>query len=523
MNRESMGQISHQVATLARSLVVFAFAAWFPLLVAWILLLISPASPAQPNETIRRMLVIGFGLAVALALACCIWTFRHSETAKERLARRIATLFRSGPLALILCIALIQCDIVAILFLRGIAPAITDPLVLLLLCWTAVFVSLMLTIHWPALQFSLERSRGMLTLLGVAITALLVVALLFVISNRLIGASGLYERLRGALDYRPLQFIDDGNSPSAREFWAEQSATLVRWLPYSYWTVAPFDGAYINVDEAGIRHTPSHTDDPAAPRIYFFGGSAIWGEGARDAYTIPAQVAQLLADRGNPAHVANYAQSGYVSWQDLLLFQAQLALDNAPDLAVFYHGFNDVYSTYLQGSPGLTLRENQRVNDVEIGRLLRSGQPVFLPFDTDTSDYDWRLVTRGSTAASDIVGRWLANRRLIRAVAAEHGVDVLFVWQPALFAKGARTAGEQQLLDDVERVQPGFIDLYRDVHSAVVDQRLSQSVDDVIILTDLFSEEQGGVFTDRVHINEIGNRRIAEALLDSIADALDAR
>ena len=518
-----MSRISHQVATLKRSLVVFAFAAWFPLPVAWILLLISPVSPAQPNETIRRMLILGLGFATALALASCVWTYRQSETAKERLARRIATLFRSGPLALILCTALIECDILAILLLRGIAPAITDPFILLLVCWTAVFVALMLTVHWPSLHHSLENVRNSMALLGFTTITLLSVTLLFVVSNRLIGVSGLYERLRGTLDYRPLQFIDDGEAPSAREFWSEQSATFVRWLPYSYWTVAPFDGAYINVDEAGIRHTPNHTDDPAAPRVYFFGGSTMWGEGARDAYTIPAQVAQLLADRGVPAHVANYAQSGYVSWQDLLLFQAQLALNNAPDLAVFYHGFNDVYSTYLQGSPGLTLRENQRVIDVEIGRLLRSGQPVFLPFDSNTGDYDWRLVTTGSTAPRDIVDRWLANRRLIRAVAEEHGVEVLFVWQPALFAKGARTAGEQQLLDDVERAQPGFIELYRDVHGAVGDQLLSQSADDVIVLTDLFSDVQAGIFTDRVHINEIGNRRIAEALVDSIAVALEAR
>ena len=518
-----MGQVSRQTAVLARSLVAFAFAVWFPLLVAWILLLISPASPAQPNETIRRILVISVGLAAALALACCVWMYRQSETSKGRLARRIAAAVRSGRLALILCIVLIECDILAIQLLRGIAPAITDPLILLLVCWTAVFVALMLTVHWLSFRHSLENVRNSLALLGLTTITLLFVALLFVVSNRLIGASGLYERLRGALDYRPLQFIDDGEAPLARAFWVEQSSTFVRWLPYSYWTVAPIDGAYINVDEAGIRHTPSFTDDPTAPRIYFFGGSTMWGEGARDAYTIPAQVAQLLADRGNPAHVANYAQSGYVSWQDLLLFQAQLALDNAPALAVFYHGFNDVYSAYLQGGAGLTLRENQRVSDVEMGRLLRSGQPVFLPFDTDTSDYDWRLVTSGSTTPRDIVNRWLANRRLVRAVAEEHGVDVFFVWQPALFAKGARTASEQHLLDDVERGQPGFIDLYRDVHSAVGDQLLSQSADDVIILTDLFSEVQGGIFTDRVHINEIGNRRIAEALVESIADALEAR
>ena len=169
----------------------------------------------------------------------------------------------------------------------------------------------------------------------------------------MIDASGLHARLRGLLDYRPLAFIADGEAPPARAFWAEQSSTYVRWLPYSYWTVAPFEGNYINVDALGRRHTPAFTDDPGAPQIFFFGGSTMWGAGARDTYTIPAQAAQMLADRDIPARALNYGQTGYVSWQDLLLFQAQLALGNIPRLAVFYHGFNDVYAAYLQGSPGL--------------------------------------------------------------------------------------------------------------------------------------------------------------------------
>lgn len=523
MNREDNSQASGQSAVLARSLVAFAFAFWFPTLVAWILLLLSPASPAQSYETLRRTLVIGFGLISGLALAGAIWLYLQGAARKTKLARRLAVFFRSGRLALSLCLTLIEGNIVAILLLRGIAPAITDPFKFLLACWSAAFALLMLTIHWSAFLHRLVRGRNVLAMLGLTITTLLFIALLFILSSRLIGASGLYERLRGSLDYRPLQFIDDGEAPAARAFWAEQSATLVRWLPYSYWTVAPIEGAYINVDEAGIRHTPKHTDDPGAPRIAFFGGSTLWGEGARDAYTIPAQVAQLLAESNHPAQVVNYAQSGYVSWQDLLLFQAQLALDNVPDLAVFYHGFNDAYSAYLQGSPGLTLRENQRASDVEMGRLLRSGQPVFLPFDTDISDYDWRLVTSGSAAPRDITDRWLANRRMIRAVAEEYGVRVLFVWQPALFAKSARSPSEQQILADIERDQPGFIDLYREVVRSVREWLAGEAADDVIILTDLFSDVESGIFIDRVHINEIGNRRIAESLVGSIADAVTGR
>ena len=140
VNRESMGQVSRQTAVLARSLVAFAFAGLVSLACRMDSAAKSrPASPAQPNETIRRILVISVGLAAALALACCVWMYRQSETSKGRLARRIAAAVRSGRLALILCIVLIECDILAIQLLRGIAPAITDPLILLLVCWTRRF------------------------------------------------------------------------------------------------------------------------------------------------------------------------------------------------------------------------------------------------------------------------------------------------------------------------------------------------------------------------------------------------
>jgi len=511
------------VATLARSLVGFVISAWIPLLVTWILLLLSPASPAQTYEQIRRAMLIGVGAATALTLIVGIWIARRSESDNAKLAQFFVGRFRSLRMALLAVLLLIEACILSFLLFRDIAPSITVPFKFLLVCWTVVFAASVLVIHWRSARSALSHGRNLMALLGYTVLALMLLTLLATLSSRLLSDSGLYERLRGALDYRPLEFVDDGSAPSSREFWAEQSTVLVRWLPYSYWTVEPFDGGYINVDQAGRRHTPSYTDDSTAPSIYFFGGSTMWGLGARDAYAIPAQVAQLLAERDNPAQVQSYAQTGYVSWQDLLLFQAQLALDNAPNLAVFYQGFNDVYAAFLQGGAGLTLRENLRVNDVELGRLVRSGQPVLRPFEADISEYDWSLVTSGAAGPQEIAERWLANRRLIRAAAGEHGVRVLFVWQPALFAKAARTDVEQRILDDVERQEPGFIDLYRAVIGIVRQESDGGNKDDTVFLTDVFGDVSDGVFFDRVHITEIGNRVVAESLVDPILNALAKR
>lgn len=520
MNDSASERLYDPAATLARGLIAFIVSAWIPMLVAWIVLLSSPASPEPIYEQIRRALLLGVGVATALTLICGIWIARRSETANARLAQSIVGRFSRFRLALLLVLLLVESCILSFLLFRDIAPSITVPFKFLLVCWTVVLATLMLTIHWHAVRNGISRGRNLMALLGFTVLALLLLTLLTALSSRLLNSSGIVERLRGALDYRPLSFIDDGSAPRSREFWAEQSTMQARWLPYSYWTIAPIAGSYINVDQSGRRYTPVYTNDPAAPSIHFFGGSAMWGLGARDAYTIPAQAGRLLAEKDLPAQVHSYAQTGYVSWQDLLLFQAQLALDNAPDLAVFYQGFNDVYAAYLQGGAGLTLRENLRVNDVELGRLVRSGQPALLPFDADISDYDWSLVTSGATTPQAIAERWLANRRLIRAAAAEHGVRVLFVWQPALFAKTARTDSEQRILDDVERQQSGFTDLYRAVVGIVRERQASESLEDTVFLTDAFVDVSEGIFFDRVHITEIGNRLVAESLIGPILDAL---
>ena len=166
-----------------------------------------------------------------------------------------------------------------------------------------------------------------------------------------------------------------------------------------------------------------------------------------------------------------------------------------------------------------TLRENQRATDVEFGRLLRSGQPVMLPFEADISSQDWRLAASGASTAQNIASRLLSNQRLIRAVAHEYDVRVLFVWQPALFAKSATTAGEEQILSSLESDRPGFINLYREVDRIWRELNADESSRDAIILTDLFRAVDDGIFFDLVHINEIGNRHVAESIVRTIVDA----
>lgn len=506
------------IDTLAHSLFGFALFAWIPMLVTWILFVISPVSPDTTFAQIRTLIIIGFGILTLVGFSVTVWTFRHQPTELLGLSTKIYNILGKQWLAILLIVILIEANFLAFLTLGNIAPPITNPTKFLLVCWSLLFIGLLLTIHWLNIQTWLTRTQGVWVSIGLMMLVFVVLGGMFIITSVVVNTSGVIGRLQGRLDYRQLEFIDDGNAPTPQQFWAEQGQMSVQWLPYNYWTVAPYNGDYINIDSQGMRFTPSFTDDDTTQKIYFFGGSTMWGEGARDAYTIAGHVAKLLADVNQPQQVMNYGQTGYVSTQDLNLFQAQLALDNVPDVAIFYQGFNDVFSTYLQDITGIPYREHQRVSDVEAGRTLRNGQPVLRLPDGDISTYDWSLVGTHSASAQAIADRWFANIKLIQVLADAYGVDLLVIWQPALFAKDNLIGDESRILEELD---DEFIALYQEVDAIVRERIQAENIDNILMLTNLFADDERAIFYDLVHITEIGNLTVAETMLPKIRNFLE--
>ncbi|MDQ7023973.1 MAG: hypothetical protein Q9P44_00255, partial [Anaerolineae bacterium] len=318
---------------------------------------------------------------------------------------------------------------------------------------------------------------------------------------------------------RELAFYDDGQPmPSAQDFWQEQAQTRVRWSPYTYWVVDEFQGDYINIDSNGIRFTPNYATDDSQ-RIFVFGGSTVWGEGARDAYTIPSHLARLLNENETPQIVTNFGQTGYVSTQDAIWFQLQLTQGNVPDIAIFYQGFNDTLSAWGQNLTGITLQENSRLNDTEAGRILRNGQPVLRMPNESLQQYDLSLANVENADAETIAARWFANVELVNALSSAYDVKVIFVWQPAIMFKSPLTATEQAIIERWENERAGLFDLYTEVDTII--RQGVQNYANIIIVSDLFVGVEDSIFHDLVHITEIGNGIVAEALLPDIITHLE--
>src|SRR5260370_12513842 len=118
-------------------------------------------------------------------------------------------------------------------------------------------------------------------------------------------------------------------------------AVRVDWKPYVGWWQRPFRGAYVTLDERGLRPTPGEKiADGEAIRILCFGGSTMMGMGARDDQTIPAVLARRLTERGHRVSITNYCQLGHNSTQEVITLQQLLKSGEQLDIAFFYDGHN---------------------------------------------------------------------------------------------------------------------------------------------------------------------------------------
>ena len=108
---------------------------------------------------------------------------------------------------------------------------------------------------------------------------------------------------------------------------------------------------------------------------------------------------------------------------------------------------------------------------------------------------------------------WFANVDMTQAIADNYGVDLLFVWQPAIIFKDTLSETEQAIYERTENERAGLFDLYREVDAIVRERVESGEYENIIILSDLFADNEQAIFHDLVHITEIGNGIVAEAIV----------
>jgi hypothetical protein len=297
--------------------------------------------------------------------------------------------------------------------------------------------------------------------------------------------------------------------------------TAVRYDPYRGWWPTTYHDDVVSVDAAGLRVTPQTPAAQPGHRIFLFGGSAMYGYGVRDRYTIPAQLAATLRARGlADATVMNFGQSSFNATQEVVTLLLELRRGNVPDVVVFYDGNNEVSSAFQNGVVGQTLNQ-----ELAAARW-RSSRNGLLGDIADVSRYSLLLPRLGMMLGQRPVGTPVAPAaeavcggvasyyqgltRTVDGMAREFGFHPLYFWQPMLATSNKRrTAWESSLIEWGEGYG-AMMQLCATTTDSAMSDRLGRTY---FPLHTLFDRDTSNVFIDYYgHTTERANGVIADSL-----------
>jgi lysophospholipase L1-like esterase len=330
--------------------------------------------------------------------------------------------------------------------------------------------------------------------------------------------------------------VADWTKELFREF---DESNVTEWHSYVYWRRALYKGRYINIDEKGLRRTwnPSFDEEQAGSKVmkvFFFGGSAAWGTGARDDHTIPSCLSRILNEGGMRVKVTNFGESGYVSTQGLITLILELRRGNVPDLAIFYDGVNDTFSAYQNRMAGIPQNEENRIKefnalrdgghfDLELAALLKKtsiyrfseGLGRRLAGGPESSfDLDAGPGAEGSRLADELVSRYRGNLELIRILGKLRDFTTLFYWQPAVSLKAHLTPYEAMMAEKDSKYGEWYTEACRRI-AALESSRAEEGFHD---LSGIFKDVKEPIFIDWSHVTEQGNTLIARRIAKNVEE-----
>jgi lysophospholipase L1-like esterase len=354
--------------------------------------------------------------------------------------------------------------------------------------WGVLFAIFWLMVSFPLLARLVEHPIWKIT--TVCITLLVIFWGVFTLNSQLMDWGQVWLDKMGLAWARDLgvDLQDDSEA-----YWTEHFSINRPFAPYIGYRSTPFDGVYIDINDEGIRESialaplDNARDDIT---IHFYGGSTMWGYGARTEYTIPSVVSQILHDNYQyNVEVTNFSDVGYKSLQDRILFDIQLAKNNIPDIAIFYQGFNDIglgsmKDHYMGASP----------NEMPIASIP-------LPDDIDTL-YEY----------------YTYNIQALNALGDIHNVTVVVIWQPTWVYKPLTDYEHYWIIEQPHLHSDRFREYQLQLDPQLSAFSQNNNIEHFLNYADFFSEEDDTMFFDNVHITEEGNRQVGAAIADYLID-----
>jgi len=308
----------------------------------------------------------------------------------------------------------------------------------------------------------------------------------------------------------------------------------VHYEPFTVWRRPPYASETVNVGPDRLRVVPGSDCSPGAKKVWFFGGSTMWGTSSPDGGTIPALFLSGMRERSTTATcVRNFGEGAWGSTQEVIELVRALQRGEVPDVAVFYDGANDLDLAFDNGDPyghaelpritALFEREGRgrgarRAPERSLRELLR----WFAPGLAGRLDAARPLRARNGRRRQgdpelvlEAIRVLRVNREIVRGIATRFGFAAHFFWQPCLLAGRKPLApGEQAILAREKRRVPAFLEMVEQANVLVADGGKPDETD----LSRVFEGTTEQVYTDPVHVTPQGNEIVARAILAVLGD-----
>ena len=264
-------------------------------------------------------------------------------------------------------------------------------------------------------------------------------------------------------------------------------------------TIGDFDGSYIKIKDG--RRVTVGSSGLRQRRVLMFGGSTVFCAEVPDLLTSSSQLQQLILKNDFDFDVLNYGIPGLRIENQFHILKNVTDLESG-DIVVFYDGVNDLIRTFEEG---LNRHKNQtpwrQLNSSSLAvekrsiifkRLSISGYVDSIGGDTEYLDLG---------AEQYIVDNWLKYERLARELVQKRGAEFVHLLQPNWLTYKKLIVGkfEDKRFSDMRIIQEIF------KNNATQNSGIVDFTDSLNSLTDT-------PFLDWAHLDEIGNKKIAEEM-----------
>ena len=270
-----------------------------------------------------------------------------------------------------------------------------------------------------------------------------------------------------------------------------------------------FDGLYIKIKN-GRRVTLNSTES-RLNRVFVFGGSTIFCAEVPDSMTIPSELQKMVLDAGFTVDVFNFGIPGIRIKNQL---ETLKTIDDlgSNDIVLFYDGVNDLNTVFRKGleSKSTILAGEQVTKFVGFFDTKSLLAKTLISGFLDSRGVDKMfLSTKAEKQVADI---WLSYDLVARDYAKSKGAVFIHILQPnwVTFKGGADATKDNKRWSDMKILQNYF-------------EKSATPVNKIENFSKVLDDLDTTPFIDWAHLDEIGNKKIAEEMFAVLKPLLEAQ